>query len=78
MLLAESCALPLALLERVLREADEWPGDPNEPLNLVMFADAVHQVDWKGFDGIDPDTPAARRKPAERLLAALAPVLGTP
>ncbi|MFD4320708.1 nucleotidyl transferase AbiEii/AbiGii toxin family protein [Streptomyces sp. NPDC058548] len=77
-LLAESCALPLALLERVLREADEWPGDPNEPLNLEMFASAVHEVDWKGFDGIDPDTPAARRNLAGRLLAALAPVLGTP
>ncbi|MFD3943429.1 nucleotidyl transferase AbiEii/AbiGii toxin family protein [Streptomyces sp. NPDC058579] len=77
-LLAESCALPLALLETVLREADEWPGHPNEPLNLGMFENAVHETDWTGFDDAHLDTEAARRDLGTRLLTALAPVLGTP
>ncbi|MEV4428608.1 nucleotidyl transferase AbiEii/AbiGii toxin family protein [Streptomyces sp. NPDC049602] len=77
-LLAESCVLPLALLETVLSEADEWPGHLNEPLNLGMFENAVREVDWTGFDDTHPDTLAARRDLGARLLAALAPVLGTP
>ncbi|MFD3537727.1 nucleotidyl transferase AbiEii/AbiGii toxin family protein [Streptomyces sp. NPDC058664] len=74
-LLAESCALPLTLLETVLREADEWPGHLDEPLNLRMFENAVREVDWTGFDDAHPDTEAARRNLGARLLAALAPVL---
>ncbi|MFG3043205.1 MULTISPECIES: nucleotidyl transferase AbiEii/AbiGii toxin family protein [unclassified Streptomyces] len=75
-LLAESCTLPLALLETVLREADEWPGRPDEPLNRAMFEDAVREVDWTGFDDAHPGAEAARRDLGARLLAALAPVLG--
>ncbi|MGW6395279.1 nucleotidyl transferase AbiEii/AbiGii toxin family protein [Streptomyces sp. NPDC055103] len=75
-LLAENCALPLALLETVLREADEWPGHPDEPLSLRMFENAVREVDWTGFDEAHPDTASARRNLGTRLLAALAPVLG--
>ncbi|MEV6247548.1 nucleotidyl transferase AbiEii/AbiGii toxin family protein [Streptomyces sp. NPDC051742] len=75
-LLAESCVLPLALLETVLREADEWPGHPDEPLSLGMFENAVREVDWTGFDDAHPDTESARRNLGTRLLAALAPVLG--
>ncbi|MFI1655153.1 nucleotidyl transferase AbiEii/AbiGii toxin family protein [Streptomyces sp. NPDC020472] len=77
-LLAESCDLPLALLESVLREADEWPGRPDEPLNLGMFENAVREVDWTGFDDAHPDTVVIRRELGARLLAALAPVFGTP
>ncbi|MFG2646015.1 nucleotidyl transferase AbiEii/AbiGii toxin family protein [Streptomyces sp. NPDC048370] len=77
-LLAESCALPLTLLETVLREADEWPGHPNEPLNLAMFENAVRETDWTGFDDAHPHTEAAKRDLGTRLLTALAPVLGTP
>ncbi|MEU9994213.1 nucleotidyl transferase AbiEii/AbiGii toxin family protein [Streptomyces sp. NPDC050848] len=77
-LLAESCALPLALLETVLREADEWPGHPNEPLNLGMFENAVRETDWTGFDDAHPHTEAAKRDLGTRLLTALAPALGTP
>ncbi|WP_406079632.1 nucleotidyl transferase AbiEii/AbiGii toxin family protein [Streptomyces zaomyceticus] len=75
-LLAESCTLPRALLETVLREADEWPGRPDEPLNPAMFDSAVRAVDWTGFDDAHPDTEAVRRDLGARLLAALAPVLG--
>ncbi|MYS09712.1 hypothetical protein GTW71_25515 [Streptomyces sp. SID6041] len=75
-LLAESCTLPLALLETVLREADEWPGLPGEPLSLAMFEEAVREVDWTDFDDAHPDTEAARRDLGTRLLAALAPVVG--
>ncbi|MFK0224374.1 nucleotidyl transferase AbiEii/AbiGii toxin family protein [Streptomyces sp. NPDC090303] len=77
-LLAEGGALPRELLETVLREADEWPGLPDEPLNLGMFEEAVQQVDWTGFDDAHPDTPAARQDLATRLLTALAPVLAPP
>ncbi|MFD3662770.1 nucleotidyl transferase AbiEii/AbiGii toxin family protein [Streptomyces sp. NPDC058659] len=77
-LLAENCTLPLALLETVLREADEWPGHPDEPLNLAMFENAVREVDWTGFDDAHPDTKAARQDLGTRLLAALAPALATP
>ncbi|MFC9590831.1 nucleotidyl transferase AbiEii/AbiGii toxin family protein [Streptomyces sp. NPDC056944] len=77
-LLAESCALPRDLLETVLREADEWPGQPNEPLNQGMFETAVREVDWTGFDETHPDTLAARRDLGARLLTALTPILGTP
>ncbi|GGV99133.1 hypothetical protein GCM10010230_24520 [Streptomyces narbonensis] len=76
-LLAESCTPPLALLEAVLREADEWPGRPDEPLNLAVFENAVREVDWTGFDDAHPDTEAARRDLGARLLSALAPILGT-
>ncbi|MEU4272941.1 nucleotidyl transferase AbiEii/AbiGii toxin family protein [Streptomyces sp. NPDC026092] len=77
-LLAESCTLPLALLETVLREADAWPGYPNEPLNLAMLENAVHETDWTGFDdAAHAATEAARRDLGTRLLTALAPVLGT-
>ncbi|MEK9520491.1 nucleotidyl transferase AbiEii/AbiGii toxin family protein [Streptomyces venezuelae] len=75
-LLAESCTLPLALLETVLREADEWPGIPGEPLSLAMFEESVREVDWTDFDDAHPDTEAARRDLGTRLLAALAPVVG--
>ncbi|MEV5968982.1 nucleotidyl transferase AbiEii/AbiGii toxin family protein [Streptomyces sp. NPDC051921] len=75
-LLAESCAVPLALLETVLREADEWPGRPDEPLHLGMFENALREVDWDGFDDAHPDTETARRDLGARLLAALAPVFG--
>ncbi|MET9728365.1 nucleotidyl transferase AbiEii/AbiGii toxin family protein [Streptomyces zaomyceticus] len=75
-LLAESCTLPRALLETVLREADEWPGRPDEPLNPAMFDSAVRGVDWTGFDDAHPDTEAVRRDLGARLLTALAPVLG--
>ncbi|MDT9692739.1 nucleotidyl transferase AbiEii/AbiGii toxin family protein [Streptomyces sp. P9(2023)] len=60
-LLAESCALPLTLLETALHEADEWPGHRNEPLNLGMVENAVRETDWMGFDDAHPDTEAARR-----------------
>ncbi|MFE6710668.1 nucleotidyl transferase AbiEii/AbiGii toxin family protein [Streptomyces sp. NPDC057695] len=75
-LLAESCTPPLALLETVLREADEWPGLPGEPLSLAMFEEAVREVDWTDFDDAHPDTEATRRDLGTRLLAALAPVVG--
>ncbi|MFF5767723.1 nucleotidyl transferase AbiEii/AbiGii toxin family protein [Streptomyces tanashiensis] len=75
-LLAENCTMPRALLETVLREADEWPGRPDEPLSLAMFEDAARAVDWAGFDDAHPNTEAARRDLGARLLAALAPVLG--
>ncbi|MEU4099128.1 nucleotidyl transferase AbiEii/AbiGii toxin family protein [Streptomyces tanashiensis] len=75
-LLAENCTMPRALLETVLREADEWPGRPDEPLSLAMFEDAARTVDWAGFDDAHPNTEAARRDLGARLLAALAPVLG--
>ncbi|MFE7511885.1 nucleotidyl transferase AbiEii/AbiGii toxin family protein [Streptomyces sp. NPDC057540] len=77
-LLAESSALPRDLLETVLRAADEWPGLPDEPLNLGMFETAVRDVDWNGFDEAHPDTPATRHALGTRLLAALAPVLDAP
>ncbi|MFJ4342377.1 nucleotidyl transferase AbiEii/AbiGii toxin family protein [Streptomyces sp. NPDC088915] len=76
-LLAESCALPLALLETVLREADEWPGRPDEPLNPGMFENALREVDWTGFDHGHAGTEAERRALGARLTAALAPVFGT-
>ena len=60
----------------MLREADEWPGRPDEPLNPAMFDSAVRAVDWTGFDDAHPDTEAVRRDLGARLLAALAPVLG--
>ncbi|MFI6416953.1 nucleotidyl transferase AbiEii/AbiGii toxin family protein [Streptomyces sp. NPDC050842] len=77
-LLAENCTLPVALLETVLREADEWPGHPNEPLNLGMFENAIREVDWTDFDDTHPDTKAARQDLGTRLLAALTPTLATP
>ncbi|MFJ3904726.1 nucleotidyl transferase AbiEii/AbiGii toxin family protein [Streptomyces sp. NPDC090025] len=61
-LLAERFPVPLDLLERVLREADEWPGSYDEPLHAGMFADAIEESDH-------PD-PAL----GPRLLAALAPL----
>ncbi|MEU7075195.1 nucleotidyl transferase AbiEii/AbiGii toxin family protein [Streptomyces narbonensis] len=76
-LLAESCTPPLALLEAVLREADEWPGRPDEPLDLAIFESAVREVDWTGFDDAHPDAEAVRRDLGARLLSALAPILGT-
>ncbi|GGY70501.1 nucleotidyl transferase AbiEii/AbiGii toxin family protein [Streptomyces omiyaensis] len=75
-LLAESCTLPRALLETVLREADEWPGPPDEPLSPAVFEEAALAADWEGFDDAHPDTGTARRDLTARLLAALAPVLG--
>ncbi|MFF5974503.1 nucleotidyl transferase AbiEii/AbiGii toxin family protein [Streptomyces sp. NPDC012769] len=73
-LLAETCAMPLALLETVLHEADEWPGLPDEPLNLGMFENAAREVDWDGFPHDHPDTASVRRDLPARLVAALGPV----
>ncbi|MFD7975731.1 nucleotidyl transferase AbiEii/AbiGii toxin family protein [Streptomyces sp. NPDC059071] len=75
-LLAETCTMPLALLETVLREADEWPGYRNEPLNLGMFESVLGEVDWDGFD--DAGDPEARRALGTRLLTALAPLFEAP
>ncbi|GAA3390742.1 nucleotidyl transferase AbiEii/AbiGii toxin family protein [Streptomyces roseoviridis] len=73
-LLAESCTMPLGLLETVLREADEWPGRPNEPLNPGMFEEAAREADWDGFPAGHPDTEAVRRDLTARLVTALAPL----
>lgn len=75
-LLAESCTMPLELLERVLREADEWPGHPDEPLGPDLFRTASAEVDWTGFLRDHPDAEAVTRYLSTRLLAALGPVFG--
>ncbi|MFF0479158.1 acetylxylan esterase [Streptomyces sp. NPDC004284] len=62
----------------MLGEAYEWPGRPDEPLNLMMIEDAAREVDWTGFDDAHPDTEAARRDLGARLVAALAPMPGDP
>ncbi|MET9953051.1 nucleotidyl transferase AbiEii/AbiGii toxin family protein [Streptomyces sp. NPDC006339] len=73
-LLAESCTMPLGLLETVLREADEWPGYRNESLNLGMFERAAREVDWDGFPHDHPDTASVRQDLTTRLMTALAPL----
>ncbi|WP_051717473.1 nucleotidyl transferase AbiEii/AbiGii toxin family protein [Streptomyces sp. NRRL F-5727] len=75
-LLAESCTLPLPLLETVLKEADEWPGGLGEPLSLALFEEAAHRVDWSAFPDEGPGAAAGRSLRGEltaRLLAALGP-----
>ncbi|MCX2181754.1 nucleotidyl transferase AbiEii/AbiGii toxin family protein [Streptomyces sp. SKN60] len=74
-LLAESCPPPLALVERLLRDADEWPGYANESLTPAMFESALGKVDWDGFADPHADTEEARRELGARLLAAVAPLL---
>ncbi|MFJ6937821.1 nucleotidyl transferase AbiEii/AbiGii toxin family protein [Streptomyces sp. NPDC101132] len=71
---AEECAMPLGLLETVLRGADEWPGHPNEPLNLGMFENVLRQVDWTGFEDHRPDAESSRDALGARLPAALRPL----
>ncbi|MFE3094542.1 nucleotidyl transferase AbiEii/AbiGii toxin family protein [Streptomyces sp. NPDC059248] len=73
-LLAESCAMPLGLLETVLRTADEWPGSPDSPLGPGMFQSLPDEVDWSGFLRDHPDAEAAVQTLPGRLTAALAPV----
>ncbi|MFD5327059.1 nucleotidyl transferase AbiEii/AbiGii toxin family protein [Streptomyces sp. NPDC127092] len=73
-LLAESCPPPLALVERLLREADEWPGYHDEPLSLRMFEAVLGEVDWDGFDDPHAETAEARRELGPRLLAVLSPL----
>ncbi|MFE0339706.1 nucleotidyl transferase AbiEii/AbiGii toxin family protein [Streptomyces sp. NPDC058955] len=76
-LLAESCALPLPLLETVLREADEWPAGRDEPLSLALFEAAARDVDWSAFPDERPGAAAGRSVREEltaRLLAALGPM----
>ncbi|MCG3040710.1 nucleotidyl transferase AbiEii/AbiGii toxin family protein [Streptomyces sp. S1A] len=75
-LLAESCTMPLELLETVLREADEWPLPPGEPLGPDLFRAVSAEVDWTGFLRDHPDAEAATRHLSTRLLAALGPVFG--
>ncbi|MEU3610417.1 nucleotidyl transferase AbiEii/AbiGii toxin family protein [Streptomyces sp. NPDC035033] len=78
-LLAESCALPLPLLETVLRESGEWPTGLGHPLSLAVFERAAREVDWSAFpDDHRGESPAAgpsvREELTSRLLTALAPV----
>ncbi|MFD4377701.1 nucleotidyl transferase AbiEii/AbiGii toxin family protein [Streptomyces sp. NPDC058486] len=78
-LLAESGALRLPLLETVLKDSGEWPGGFDVPLDLTLFEQALRQVDWDAF----PDDHRAAAGPASgrsfreelttRLLTALAP-----
>ncbi|MER8036664.1 nucleotidyl transferase AbiEii/AbiGii toxin family protein [Streptomyces hydrogenans] len=81
-LLAESCTLPLSLLETVLREADEWPGGLGTPLDLAVFEHAAREVDWSAFPD-DRGTPGAesgrsvREELTTRLLTALAPTFAS-
>ncbi|MFF6776140.1 nucleotidyl transferase AbiEii/AbiGii toxin family protein [Streptomyces sp. NPDC012637] len=77
-LLAESCPPPLALVERLLREADEWPGYYDEPLSLRMFEAVLGEVDWDGFDDPHAATAEARRELGRRLLTVLAPLFEAP
>ncbi|MFF2779163.1 nucleotidyl transferase AbiEii/AbiGii toxin family protein [Streptomyces sp. NPDC058052] len=84
-LLAESCTLPLPLLETVLREAGEWPGDHDEPLSPAVFERAAREVDWSAFPEEGPAAgaasggsgPSVREELTRRLLAALAPTFAS-
>lgn len=70
----EDCAMPLGLLETVLREADEWPGHRNEPLNPGMFESALREVDWEGFEDHRPGPDSSADALGARLLSALRPL----
>jgi hypothetical protein len=83
-LLAEHSALRLPLLETVMRTADEWPGNRDEPLGLPVFETAAREVDWNTDLDAEagrpeggapaPEVLAARRALADRLVTALAPL----
>ncbi|NML54608.1 nucleotidyl transferase AbiEii/AbiGii toxin family protein [Streptomyces sp. R302] len=81
-LLAESCTLPLPLLETVLKEADEWPLDIGVPFGPAVFEQAAREVDWAAFPddhaGAGKDSgPSLREELATRLVTALAPTFAS-
>ncbi|MFE5797831.1 nucleotidyl transferase AbiEii/AbiGii toxin family protein [Streptomyces sp. NPDC056503] len=81
-LLAEGCALPLPLLETVLKEAGEWPGEPDRPLTLDVFERAAREVDWSAFPDDhrgsgEASGPSLREELTGRLTAALAPTFAS-
>ncbi|MGV9313324.1 nucleotidyl transferase AbiEii/AbiGii toxin family protein [Streptomyces sp. NPDC003691] len=76
-LLAESCAMPVELLERVLREVGEWPGERHgDPLGTELYRAVLDEVEWDGFLQDHPGAEAVVAAFPERLTAALDTVFG--
>ncbi|MFH8258387.1 nucleotidyl transferase AbiEii/AbiGii toxin family protein [Streptomyces roseolus] len=81
-LLAESCTLPLPLLETVVDGAGEWPLGVGVPLDLAVFERAAREVDWSAFPddrggaGTASDS-SLREELTTRLVTALAPTFAS-